>query len=200
MYVHGICHVCTWYIPDQSMYILDLILTQQVFVANTEVQYVVISLSPPLQGRIRTGAVPVLKMVIYLMQGQTLLKHSATMYLHLMYICCVMYMHCTDMYIVCTYMHREWSHFACRVGDGTVPLAIVLYIDGSFVKHKIPVRLIYVTVCNLNSVVSGKARAWNESKGMNPYTVHNMYIHCIYMYVHIHTCTYFVYTCYICCS
>ena len=48
----------------------------------------------------------------------------------------------------------------CRVGDGTVPLAIVVYIDGSFVKHKIPVKPIYVTVRNLNSVVSGKACAW----------------------------------------
>ena len=47
-----------------------------------------------------------------------------------------------------------------RVGDGTVPLAIVVYIDGSFVKHKIPVKPIYVTVRNLNSVVSGKACAW----------------------------------------
>ena len=52
------------------------------------------------------------------------------------------------------------SLFVGRVGDGTVPLAIVLYIDGSFVKHKIPVRPIYITVRNLNSVVSGKARAW----------------------------------------
>jgi hypothetical protein len=49
----------------------------------------------------------------------------------------------------------------CRVGEGTVPLAIVVYIDGrSFVKHKIPVKPIYVTVCNLNSTVSGKACAW----------------------------------------
>ncbi len=47
-----------------------------------------------------------------------------------------------------------------RVGDGTVPRAIVVYIDCSFVKHKIPVKPIYVTVCNLNSVVSGKACAW----------------------------------------
>jgi hypothetical protein len=47
-----------------------------------------------------------------------------------------------------------------RVGDGTVPLAIVVYIDGSFVKHKIPVKPIYVTVRNLNSVVSGKSSAW----------------------------------------
>jgi hypothetical protein len=35
-----------------------------------------------------------------------------------------------------------------------------VYIDGSFVKHKIPVKPIYVTVRNLNSVVSGKACAW----------------------------------------
>ena len=48
----------------------------------------------------------------------------------------------------------------CRVGDGTVTLAIVVYIDGSFVKHKIPVKPIYVTLSNLNSVVSGKAAAW----------------------------------------
>ena len=27
-----------------------------------------------------------------------------------------------------------------RVGDGTVSLAIVIYIDGSFVKHSIPVK------------------------------------------------------------
>ena len=53
------------------------------------------------------------------------------------------------------------------MGDGTVPLAIVLYIDGSFVKHKIPVRPIYMTVRNLNSVVSGKARAWRVL-GMMP--------------------------------
>ncbi len=34
-----------------------------------------------------------------------------------------------------------------------------MYIDGSFVKHKIPVKPINVTVCNLSSVVSGKASA-----------------------------------------
>ena len=33
-----------------------------------------------------------------------------------------------------------------RVGDGTVPLAIVIYIDGSFIKHSIPVKPIYITV------------------------------------------------------
>ncbi len=27
-----------------------------------------------------------------------------------------------------------------RVGEGTVPLAIVVYIFGSFIKHKIPVN------------------------------------------------------------
>ncbi len=36
----------------------------------------------------------------------------------------------------------------------------MLYIDGSFVKHKIFVRPIYITVRNHNSVVSGKARTW----------------------------------------
>ena len=54
-----------------------------------------------------------------------------------------------------------------RVGDGTVPLAIVIYIDGSFVKHKIPVKPIYITVRNLNSTVSGKACAWRVL-GMMP--------------------------------
>ena len=54
-----------------------------------------------------------------------------------------------------------------RVGEGIVPLAIVVYIDGSFVKHKIPVKPIYVTVRNLNSVVSGKACAWRVL-GMMP--------------------------------
>ena len=47
-----------------------------------------------------------------------------------------------------------------RVGDGTVPLAIVIYIDSSFVKHSIPVKPIYITLRNLDSVVSGKAMAW----------------------------------------
>ncbi len=53
-------------------------------------------------------------------------------------------------------------YFVCyvRVGEGTVPLAIVVYIDGSFVKHKIPVKPIYVTAHNLNMAVSGKACAW----------------------------------------
>jgi hypothetical protein len=54
-----------------------------------------------------------------------------------------------------------------RVGDSTVPLAIVIYIDGSFVKHKIPVKPIYITVRNLNSTVSGKACAWRVL-GMMP--------------------------------
>ncbi len=61
--------------------------------------------------------------------------------------------------------------FYGRVCEGTVPLAIVVYIDGSFVKHKIPVKSIYVTVTvhNLSSVVSGKAcaSAWRVL-GMMP--------------------------------
>ena len=55
----------------------------------------------------------------------------------------------------------------CRAGDGTVPLAIVVYIDGSFVKHKIPVKPIYITLRNLTSAVSGKAAAWRVL-GMMP--------------------------------
>ncbi len=53
-------------------------------------------------------------------------------------------------------------YFVCyaRMGEGTVPLAIVVYIDGSFVKHKIPVKPIYATVLNLNMAVSGKACVW----------------------------------------
>ena len=47
-----------------------------------------------------------------------------------------------------------------RVGDGTVPLAIVIYVDGSFIKNKIAVKPIYITVRNLNSAVSGKSLAW----------------------------------------
>ena len=43
----------------------------------------------------------------------------------------------------------------------------MLYIDGSFVQHKIPVMPIYITVRNLNSIVSGKARAWRVL-GMMP--------------------------------
>jgi hypothetical protein len=66
-------------------------------------------------------------------------------------LCCTLYMTVyNSMYFVCY----------GRVGEGTVPLAIVVYIDGSFVKHKIPVKPIYVTVRNLNMAVSGKACAW----------------------------------------
>ena len=44
-----------------------------------------------------------------------------------------------------------------------------MYIDGSFIKHRIPVKPIYVTVRNLNSssLVSGKACAWRVL-GMMP--------------------------------
>ncbi len=35
-----------------------------------------------------------------------------------------------------------------------------MYIDGSFVKHKIPVKPIYITLRNLTTVVSCKAAAW----------------------------------------
>jgi hypothetical protein len=53
---------------------------------------------------------------------------------------------------------HDWK--CVRVGEGTVPLAIVIYIDGSFIKHSIPVKPIYITVRNLDSSVSGKAMAW----------------------------------------
>ena len=43
----------------------------------------------------------------------------------------------------------------------------MVYIDGSFVKHKIPVKPIYITLCNLTSAVSGKATAWRVL-GMMP--------------------------------
>ena len=46
-----------------------------------------------------------------------------------------------------------------RVGDWTVPLTTVLYVDGSFIKNKIAVKPIYITVRNLNSAVSGKSLA-----------------------------------------
>ena len=66
-------------------------------------------------------------------------------------LCCTLFMSVyNSMYFVCYF----------RVGEGTVPLAIVVYIDGSFIKHKIPVKPIYVTVRNLNMAVSGKACAW----------------------------------------
>ena len=42
-----------------------------------------------------------------------------------------------------------------------------VYIDGSFVKHKISVKPIYITLCNLTSAVSGKASAW-RMLGMMP--------------------------------
>ena len=65
------------------------------------------------------------------------------------------------MYVVHVGTYQFLTCFeCCRVGDGTVPLAIVVYIDGSFVKHKIPVKPIYVTLRNLSSVVSGKTAAW----------------------------------------
>ena len=67
----------------------------------------------------------------------------------------------TSIYIYCVYTSLSpYVLLDVRVGEGTVPLAIVVYIDGSFVKHKIPVKPIYITVRNLSSVVSGKACAW----------------------------------------
>ena len=59
-----------------------------------------------------------------------------------------------------TFICHECNPLVYRVGDGTVPLAIVIYIDGSFIKNKIAVKPIYITVRNLSSAVSGKSMAW----------------------------------------
>ena len=75
---------------------------------------------------------------------------------------------CMYWYIqVCTGMYGCVLISIFRVGEGTVTLATVVYIDGSFIRHKIPVKPIYVTICNLNSNVSGKACAWRVM-GMMP--------------------------------
>ncbi len=44
-----------------------------------------------------------------------------------------------------------------RLGPGTVPISIVLYIDATFIKHGIPIRPIYSElllsfdiICNIN--------------------------------------------------
>ena len=65
------------------------------------------------------------------------------------------YVHLHDEYILVHTGYIPGTYFiltcisCCRAGDGTVPLAIVVYINGSFVKHKIPVKPIYVTLRNL---------------------------------------------------
>ena len=50
---------------------------------------------------------------------------------------------------------------------GPCPLAIVIFIDCSFIKNKIAAKTIYITVHNLNSAVSGKSLAWGKL-GMLP--------------------------------
>ena len=39
-----------------------------------------------------------------------------------------------------------------------MPLAIVIYIDCSYIKSKIAVKPVYITVRNLSLAVSGKSR------------------------------------------
>ena len=57
------------------------------------------------------------------------------------------------------YIYYIWlTYVCCRVGDGTVPLAIVIYIDCSYIKSKIAVKPVYITVRNLSLAVSGKSR------------------------------------------
>ncbi len=73
MYMHG----CTWYILVQLMYILIYIDSQQGFVEHTQMQDCLISPSPSLPKRMRIGPVPVQKMLVSSMRGQTLLKQEA---------------------------------------------------------------------------------------------------------------------------
>lgn len=64
------------------------------------------------------------------------------------------------------YIHVISYEYMCaykaagRIGDGTVPLAILIYIDGSVIKNKIAVKPVYITLRNLSSAVSGKSLAW----------------------------------------
>jgi hypothetical protein len=46
------------------------------------------------------------------------------------------------------------------MGDGTEPLAIVIYINDSFVKNKTAVIPIYITMRDLDSAVSGTSMVW----------------------------------------
>ena len=61
-------------------------------------------------------------------------------------------------------MHMPWITIDApdpiRVCDGAVPLPIVGYINGSFIKNRITVKPIYIAVCNLSSAVSSKSFAW----------------------------------------
>jgi hypothetical protein len=74
------------------------------------------------------------------------------------------YRPCHMQYILGTYL--IWTCFTCcRAGDGTVSLAIVVYIDGSFVKHTIPVKMpIYITLWNLITAGSSLAGAWHDAQ------------------------------------
>ncbi len=69
-----IYNVCTWY--NQ--------LSQQVFMANTEMQtqYLGISLGPLMQGTMRMRAVPVQKMEIFFMSGQNFEKACSILQAH----------------------------------------------------------------------------------------------------------------------
>ena len=67
----------------------------------------------------------------------------------------------TSIYIDCVYTSLSpYVLLDVRVGEGTVPLAIVVYIDGSFVKHKIPVKPFYITV-RQSLCVEG---AWHDAQ------------------------------------
>jgi len=51
-----------------------------------------------------------------------------------------------------TYTYMRWIPVG-RVGDCTVPLAIVIYIDWSYIKSKIAVKPIYLTLCADGKVI-----------------------------------------------
>ena len=61
-------------------------------------------------------------------------------------------------------MHVPWITIdPVTVGDGTVSLPIVVYIDGSFIKNRIAVKSKYITLLrlrSLSSTLSGKSFAW----------------------------------------
>jgi hypothetical protein len=75
----------------------------------------------------------------------------------------------TYQYILSTYQVHTGSevlNMFCML-QGWRWNSIVVYIDGSFVKHKIPVKPIYITLWVLTTAVSGKTAAWRVL-GMMP--------------------------------
>ena len=46
------------------------------------------------------------------------------------------------------------------MGPDCVPLSLVIYIDGSFIKQGIPIKPIYIASANNDRSVASKAFAW----------------------------------------